>query len=158
MAAMHLRERFVQKRVHHAFGASCFPNRVSTQHSTCLMDYRTRSALATSRRTRGRPVSVAACANATNGARQMAGGQNHPDAPGNATSGNAHPTPRPWCGFRWRVWKLGSTTIHRIRSFARGIYCNLHTCRQRTGTDIRKTTAKPFERDGRSHANKLWRL
>ena len=62
------------------------------------------------------------------------------------------------CGFRWWVWKLGSTTTHRIRSIPHGICCSLHTCRQRTDTDIRKTTAKPFETDGGSHANKLWRL
>ena len=52
-----------------------------TSHGTCPMNHRARDAPATSTRTRGRPVPVAAAHQRSDRARQMARGTNHPDAP-----------------------------------------------------------------------------
>ena len=71
------------------------PSRVCTSHGTCPMDHRARNALATSRRTRGHPVPVAAAHQRTTPRTTHGRRTNHPDALGNDANGNTHPTPRP---------------------------------------------------------------
>ena len=76
-------------------GGSCHcPHCACTLHGTCPVDHRARNCPATSRRTRGRPVPVAAAHQHTRPRTTDGKRTNHPDAPGNNTNGNTNPTPR----------------------------------------------------------------
>ena len=76
-------------------GGSYCLNRACTLHCTCSMDHRVRNATASSRRTRGRPVPVAAAHQRTRLHTTNCKRTSHPDATRNDTNGNTHPTPRP---------------------------------------------------------------
>ena len=77
-------------------GGSYYPNRACKSHGTCPMDHRARHAPATSRRKRSRFVPVAAARQRTRQRTTSDKMANHLDAPGNDTTGNTLPTPRPW--------------------------------------------------------------